>query len=180
MHEVFSASWAGLGPQRLGLCCAVKWSHMVPLSFILCLSSVTSFSLKGSSPSPSEVPGLFWEAHTEAQTCSSAGGMMGYPAWPLPWPHYPCHPLGPMGAIRPTRHPKVQPQSHRSCQGPTSLEGAFFLPESRTGNHKHSPSAQGHPEHSHLVVQEGPLLLCRPLVLKAPGALEGQRSQCPL
>lgn len=35
-------------------------------------------------------------------------------------------------------------------------------------------------EHSHLVVQAGPRLLCHPWVQKAPDALERQRPQCLL
>ena len=143
---------------------------MVPPFFIPCLGSITSFCPQGPWPSPSEVPGLLWEAHTGALLCSSAGGVTGHPAWPLS-----LLPPGPVGAMGPTRCPRVQP-----CQGPVIWEEGSFLREGRAGRHKPSPSAQGHPEHSHLVVRAGLLLLCHPLVQKAPGALEGQRPQCPL
>lgn len=109
----------------------------------------------GSSPASQQVGG---------RTCCPP---LSLPPWALWWR------WGQPGVLKPSPCPTGPVRAPQAQKG---------LPSSRRAGQA-APRAAPQPraaQHSHLVVRAGPLLLCPPLVQKAPGVLEGRRPQCPL
>lgn len=158
-HPVVGTAW-GWGPgfwsagSRRSRCCSVFRSAGK--------ESGRGFSRPQPRPQPGTVRPMSAPAHhpgtpTRWARPRPSALLPGHPSapYPDPAPQVLSGPGSPGGAASSRR--AAGPAQAQQCRG-TSL-------------------AQGRPEHPHLVVLEGPRLLCHPWVQKAPGALEGQR--CP-